>query len=73
MSVDRATAAIQALKEHGYEVGEQVMQKDGIMRIGVRSRDASAWVNSGDEIVELAAGRVTLDEIMNRRRTEGKT
>jgi hypothetical protein len=69
---DREASAIQALRDQGYEVGEQAMQQDGFMRIGVRSRDASAWVNVGVELVELAAGRVTLDEITNRRRTEQK-
>ena len=42
---DRVTNAIQALKDQGYEVGEQAMMHDGVMRIGVRSRDSSAWVN----------------------------
>src|SRR4051812_42906317 len=68
---NRESSAIQALKDQGYEVGEQaMMHENGVIRIGVRSRDSSAWVNTGEELVELAAGRITLDEVMKRRLKE---
>lgn len=61
--------AIQALKDQGYEVGEPAQHPDGVTRVNVRSHDVSAWVATGTELLDLAAGRVTL-EILNRRREE---
>jgi hypothetical protein len=60
-------SAIQALKDQGYEVGETGMPQNGQMRIVVRSSDRSALVTVGQELQELAAGRVTLAEIAARR------
>jgi hypothetical protein len=60
-------SAIEALKSQGYEVGETFVQ-DGQVRMVVRSDDGSALVTVGKELHELAAGRVTLDQITVRRR-----
>jgi hypothetical protein len=46
---------------------------DGFTRVAVRSHDVSAWVTTGTELLDLAAGRVTLEEITNRRRSEHRT
>jgi hypothetical protein len=62
--------AIQALTDQGYEVGEPALHPDGCMRVNVRSHAVSAWVTTGKELLDLAAGRVSLDEIANRRRSE---
>ena len=66
----RDSNAIQALTDQGYEVGEPALHPDGFMRVNVRSHDVSAWVATGRELLDLAAGRVTLQEITNRRRSE---
>ncbi len=60
-------STIQALKAQGYEVGETAVQ-DGQVRIVVRSADGSALVTVGQELHDLAAGRLTLAEIVARRR-----
>ena len=65
--------AIQALGDQGYEVGEPALHPDGFTRVNVRSHDVSAWVTTGEELLDLAAGRVTLEEIMNRRRSERRS
>jgi hypothetical protein len=59
-------SAIQALNDQGYEVGETAQHPDGILRIAVRSKDASAWVNVDQELADLAAGRITLREVASR-------
>jgi hypothetical protein len=69
----RDSNVIQALREQGYEVGEPAMHPDGFRRVNVRSHEVSAWVTTGKELLDLAAGRVTLEEIMNRRRNEHRT
>ncbi|MBZ5636906.1 MAG: phage major capsid protein [Acidobacteriia bacterium] len=69
----RDSNVIQALREQGYEVGEPAMHPDGFRRINVRSHEVSAWVTTGKELLDLAAGRVTLEEIVNRRRNEHRT
>jgi hypothetical protein len=69
----RDSNAILALKEQGYEVGEPARHPDGLLRVNVRSHDVSAWVTTGKELLDLAAGRVTLDEIMDRRRKEHRS
>jgi hypothetical protein len=69
----RDSNAILALREQGYEVGEPARYPDGLLRVNVRSHDVSAWVTTGTELLDLAAGRVTLDEIMNRRRSEHRS
>lgn len=58
-------AVIQALREQGYEVHDQMMGPHG-MQHAVRSKDHSAWVKGGKELADLAAGRVTLEEIAAR-------
>jgi len=65
--------AIQALRDQGYEVGEPAIHPDGCVRVNVRSHDVSAWVTTGRELLDLAAGRATLEEIMNRRRSEHRS
>lgn len=60
-------SVIQALKSQGYEVGETAVQ-DGQVRIVVRSNDGSALVTLGQELHELAAGRLTLAQLAARRR-----
>lgn len=57
----------QALRDHGYEVGDAAHHPDGVERILVRSRDRSAWVNVAQELQDLAAGRVALAEIASKR------
>jgi hypothetical protein len=69
----RDSNAILALREQGYEVGEPARHPDGLLRVNVRSHDVSAWVTTGKELLDLAAGRVTLDEIMDRRRREHRS
>jgi hypothetical protein len=58
---------IQALKDQGYEVGEAVRHSDGHERILVRSHDHSAWVGDGQELQDLAAGRLNLGELSAKR------
>jgi len=65
--------AVQALRDQGYEVGEPACHPDGFLRVNVRSHDVSAWVTTGKELLDLAAGRVSLDEILNRRRGEQRS
>ncbi len=65
--------AIQALRDQGYEVGEPARHPDGFMRVNVSSHDVSAWVTTGKELLDLAAGRAVLEEIMNRRRSEQRS
>jgi hypothetical protein len=60
-------SVIQALKSQGYEVGETAVQ-EGQVRIVVRSTDCSALVTIGNELHELAAGRLTLTQVAARRR-----
>ena len=65
----RDSNVILALREQGYEVGEPVAHPDGFTRVDVRSHDVSAWVSVGQELLNLAAGRVTLAEIESRQRS----
>jgi hypothetical protein len=69
----RESNVILALREQGYEVGEPVAHPDGFTRVDVRSHDVSAWVSVGQELLNLAAGRVTLEEIKNRQRSFAAT
>ena len=66
----REANVILALREQGYEVGEPVVHPDGLTRVHVRSHDVSAWVTIGTELLDLAAARVTLEDILDRRRSE---
>ena len=71
---DVPESVIQALREQGFEIHESVMSMDGMI-YGVRSTTASAWVKGGGELLDLAAGRITLAEIVVRQpkqRPEGK-
>jgi len=63
----RDSNAMLALREQGYEVGEPATHPDGVTRVAVRSHDVSAWVRTGAELIDLAAGRVTLEEIVSWR------
>jgi hypothetical protein len=66
-----SNAVIESLREAGYEVFDSAPGPDG-MRYGVRSKDNSAWVKGGQEMADLAAGRVTLKELADRRTAEEK-
>jgi len=63
-------SVIQALREQGFEIHESVMSTEGMI-YGVRSTAASAWVKGGDELLDLAAGRITLAEIAVRQPKRG--
>jgi hypothetical protein len=67
VTVPSLESMIQALNDHGYDVGETARHPDGQERILVRSHDRSAWVNVVRELQDLAAARTTLAEISNRR------
>jgi hypothetical protein len=57
---------IEALREQGFEVHESVMSTEGVI-YGVRSAVTSAWVKGGAELLDLAAGRITLAQIAVRQ------
>jgi len=59
-------SVIEALRELGFEVHESVMSTEGMI-YGVRSAVASAWVKGGTELLDLAAGRITLAQIAVRQ------
>jgi hypothetical protein len=59
-------SVIEALREQGFEIHESVMSTKGMI-YGVRSAAASAWVKGGDQLLDLAAGRITLAEIAVRQ------
>jgi hypothetical protein len=63
---DLNESVIQALREQGFEIHESVMSTEGMI-YGVRSAVASAWVKGSDELLDLAAGRITLAEIAVRQ------
>jgi hypothetical protein len=63
-------SVLEALKAQGYEVGETAVQ-DGQAVIVVRSTEGSALVTLGQELHDLAAGRLTLAKIVARRRHLG--
>lgn len=69
----RDSNVILTLKEQGYEVGEPVLHPDGLWRVNVRSHEFSAWVTTGDELLDVAAGRLTLEAVMRRRQTERRS
>jgi hypothetical protein len=66
VSEDLNESVIQALREQGFEIHESVMSTEGMI-YGVRSTAASAWVKGGAELLDLAAGRITLAEIAVRQ------
>jgi hypothetical protein len=51
---------IEALREQGFEIHESVMITEAMI-CGVRSSVTSAWVKGGDELLDLAAGRFTME------------
>ena len=59
-------SVLEALREQGFEIHESVMSMEGMI-YGVRSSVASAWVKGGEELLDLAAGRITLAEISIRQ------
>ena len=60
-------AALEALKEQGFEIGEAVLHEDGGGQYRIHSKGDWAWVKAGQELWDLAAGRLTLPEINARR------
>jgi hypothetical protein len=62
----RNDAALEILKEKGFEIGAAVMHEDGRVEIAVSSQTDSAMVELGQELC-LAAGLITLPEINARR------
>lgn len=58
-------SALEALKDQGFEIGESAIE-DGQERVRIRSREDSALVRSGQELWELAAGRLTLADLARR-------
>jgi hypothetical protein len=58
-------AALDVLRDQGFEIGESAIQ-DGQVLVRIRSRDDSALVETGQDLWELAAGRLTLDELAHR-------
>ena len=65
----RDSNVILTLREQGYEVGDPALHPDGFWRVNVRTREFSAWVTTGEELLDLAAGRLTLEAVMKRRQT----
>jgi hypothetical protein len=57
---------IQTLREQGFEIHDRVMSTEGMI-YGVRSTSTSAWVKGGEELLNFAAGRITLAEIAVRQ------
>lgn len=57
--------ALEVLKEQGFEIGESVIHDEHV-RIRIRSREDSALVEIGQELWDLAAGRLTLADIARR-------
>lgn len=69
----RDSNAILTLREQGYEVGDPALHPDGFWRVNVGSRDFSAWVTAGEELLEVAAGRLTLEAVMKQRQMERRS
>lgn len=69
----RDSNVILTLKEQGYEVGEPALHPDGLWRVNVRSHHFSAWVTTGQELLDVAAGRLTLEAVMKQRQTEQRS
>ena len=63
-------SVVEALREQGFEIHESVMSTEGMI-YGVRSTVTSAWVKGGDELLDLAAGRITLAQIAVRQPKRG--
>jgi len=69
----RDSNLILTLREQGHEVGEPALHPDGFWRVNVRNREFSAWVTTGEELLDVAAGRLTLDAVMKRRQMEHRS
>jgi hypothetical protein len=52
-------AALASLAQQGYEIGEQATHPSGVVKVAIRSKDESAWVELGQQLWDLAAGRAT--------------
>lgn len=61
----RAAAALEVLKEQGFEIGESTGH-DEQAQVRIRSKDDSALVEIGGDLWDLAAGRLTPAEISRR-------
>ena len=70
MEGDHNDAALGALKGQGFAIGEAVIYQDGRVQYGISSENDSAMVEIGQELWDLAAGRLTLLEINARRQAE---
>jgi len=57
--------ALEVLKEQGFEIAESTIH-DGHVRIRIRSRHDSALVEIGQDLWDLAAGRLALADIARR-------
>ena len=58
--------ALEMLKEQGFEIGESAKRDERVL-FRIRSKDASALVEIGQDLWDLAAGRLTLAEIARRQ------
>ena len=61
--MDKNDAALASLRLQGYDVGEQAIHPGGVVKVGIRTKDESAWVELGQQLWDLAAGRLTLAQI----------
>jgi hypothetical protein len=58
--------ALEMLRELGFEIGESAKCDERVL-FRIRSKDASALVEIGQDLWDLAAGRLTLTEIARRQ------
>jgi hypothetical protein len=61
----RNDAVLEVLREQGFEIGESVIHNEQV-RVWIRSKHDSALVEIGRDLLELAAGRLTLADIGRR-------
>jgi hypothetical protein len=61
----RCAAALEVLKEQGFEIGESAGHDEHV-QVRIRSKDDSGLVEIGWDLWDLAAGRLTLAEISRR-------
>jgi hypothetical protein len=59
--------AIEILKEQGFEIGESAKYDERLL-VRIRSKDDSALVETGQDLWDLAACRLTLADIARRYR-----
>jgi len=67
MESARNDAALEILKDQGFEIGEAVLHDDGRVQYRIYLKGEPAWVKAGQELWDLAAGRLTLTEINARQ------